>query len=368
MSATGVLSRSKRRVGGAIHRFLFDNNYLCDEYFATSYIVPQRALVCVRITAFVYCATVLVSNLAVNILHKAGWSWGAYFTTLTYFGIVLYYWFAAYNTTRYLLKCRSASIYRSRSGAGVSGRAISPPAPLPPDQLLQLAAASHRVFGTPASISTVDSRTNGPETPELDHIRLLLPSAHTAPSDTVGANSEHCEFSIVSMPGDEAKHLERPSPSTAHQLSLAAQWILYELFTCYAPLVSLVYWIFLFPTQGGLDTPLNAWMGVSMHGVNTVLMGLEVFVFARSSLRWTHVSLVIGVLVAYLALVYLMVGAYGFYVYPFFESEYFGVGGVTVICAMIIDVAIMSWIVQLMVHRWRDAAYPRKWPPIQRIV
>ncbi|KAJ2445190.1 hypothetical protein GGF42_006078 [Coemansia sp. RSA 2424] len=375
MCASSILGRSKRRVGGAIRRFLFDNNYLCDEYFTTSYIVPQRALLGIRILAFAYCAAVLVSNLASNIAHGAGWSWAVYFTSLTFCGITLYYLFAAYNTARHLFKCRGAI---HRPSAGVGGRAISRPAPLPPDQLIRLAASSTRVFGTPASLAIVDSRANGLDQTELDHIRLLQPSTHTIPSEchfstgdeseTIGDVTEISLSYVESSPSDETKPSERAAKSTAHQLSLAAQWILYELFTCYAPLVSLVYWVALYPSQGGLDTPFNTWMGISMHGINTVLMALEVFVFARCSYRWTHAGLVLGLLVLYLAFVYMMVGVYGFYVYPFFEAEYFGSGGVGVICLVIIDIVAIAWIVMLMIHRWRDSAYPRRWPPIPRTV
>ncbi|KAJ2745635.1 hypothetical protein GGI20_002018 [Coemansia sp. BCRC 34301] len=324
MRASVILSRSRRRIGDTIRRFLLDNNYLCDEYFATSYIVPQRALLGIRVAVFVYCATVLVSNLVANIVHEAGWSWPAYFTTLTYFGVTLYYWFAAYNTARHLRRNRGVG---RRPSAGVSGCAISHPAPLPPDQLLLLAAASARVFGTPELLAVLDSRANGSRGAELDHIRLCQPSANTNVSETIGDTTGQAR--------DKENSPNHASKSMAHQLSLAIQWILYELFTCYAPLVSLVYWAILYPTQGGLDSALNTWMGVSMHGVNTVLMALEVLVFARCPYRWTHVSVVLGVLVAYLVLVYLMVGAYGFYVYPFFEAEYFGVGGVVVICALV---------------------------------
>ncbi|KAJ2003682.1 hypothetical protein GGI04_002883 [Coemansia thaxteri] len=347
MRARGTLGRCKRGVGDAVRRFLFDNECLRDEYFATSYIVPQKALLGVRALVFVYCTAVLISNLAANIVHGAGWNWAAYFTTLTYSGITAYYGFAAYNTARHLARCRGRAHGRRRGG--VAGRLISPPIPLPPDQLLLLAAASGRVFGTPAALALRGSSGDCERKLDLDHVRLTYPSAHQLRQHS-GSDEEALQWLLRS-----------PRKSARHQLSLAAQWILYELFTCYAPLVSLVYWAVLYPTQGGLDGAANTWMGVSMHGANTVLMGLEVFVFARCPYRWTHVSVVMGVLVAYLALVYLMVGVYDFYVYPFFESKYFGAGGVAVVCLLVADVVAIAWVVLLMVHRWRDSAYPRRW-------
>ncbi|KAJ1820994.1 hypothetical protein LPJ60_002882 [Coemansia sp. RSA 2675] len=365
MRTRGLLSRSKQRIGGYVNRFLFENQYLRDEYFATSYIVPQRLLLGVRIIAFVYCASVLISNMVSNIMNGAGWSWAAYFTTLTYFGITLYYWFAAYNTGRCLVK------HRHVRKEGVAGRAISHPMPLPPDQLAMLASASSRVFGTPAGRVRENHRT------ELDHVRLLRLGAHGASDDQVNSTSgesetvqemsEFDDFSVVSESEIDVneKRSEGPALTTAHQLSLAAQWILYELFACYAPLVSIIYWAVLYPSQGGIGSVFDMWMGISMHGLNTVFMSLEVLVFARCPFRWTHVGVALGAMFMYLALTYLMVTWYGFYVYPFFEAKYFGVGGVVVFCVLMLDVAALSWVVLIMVHRWRDRAYPRKWPPVQ---
>ncbi|KAJ2492602.1 hypothetical protein IWW37_001357 [Coemansia sp. RSA 2050] len=370
MCARGPLSRGRRRVGGLVSRFLFDNQYLRDEYFATSYIIPQRPLLGVRIVVFVYCASVLISNLVANIKNDAGWSWAAYFTTLTYFGITLYYWFAAYNTGRCLLK------HRHIPKESVAGRAISHPTPLPPDQLAMLASASSRVFGTPAAASRVgDSRRT-----ELDRVRLLRLSAYGASDSQINSTSGESETvreiselgDISEMPGSEidasAKRPEGPGLTTAHQLSLAAQWILYELFACYAPLVSIIYWSILYPSQGRMGSAADLWMGISMHGLNTVFMSLEVLVFARCPFRWTHVGVALGAMSLYLALAYLMVTWYGFYVYPFFEAKYFGVGGVALFCILILDIAAISWVVLLMVHHWRDRAYARKWPPVQCVL
>ncbi|KAI7823416.1 hypothetical protein BX661DRAFT_186557 [Kickxella alabastrina] len=142
---------------------------------------------------------------------------------------------------------------------------------------------------------------------------------------------------------DEDTQYQRPA-SVAHQLSLASQWVLYETFTCYAPLVTLVYWCLLYPTQGGLDGVLDTWMGVSMHAINFLLMSLEVMVFARCRYRWTHFGMVVLCLVLYLALVYFMVVFWGY---------------VAVVCLLVVVVVAIIWVIMLMVHRWRDMAYPR---------
>lgn len=220
-----------------------------DAVFVTSFWLPPLWVAVIRLTLFCYCATVLISNLTANVLHGAGWSWAAYFTTLTYFGICCYYGVAGYNSLRYLM----------------------------------------------------------------------------------------CSNSVKWM--------------------LALQWVLYELFTCFAPLVTLVYWAILYPSQGPFDSRIDMWMGVSMHGVNTLLMLLEVFVLSRCPYYMdglAHWLIAMAVLCLYLALVYLMVGVYGFYVYPFFETKYFGAGGVAAVCLLIADVVAVVWIIQCLVHRWRD--------------
>ncbi|KAJ1720765.1 hypothetical protein LPJ61_006122, partial [Coemansia biformis] len=142
-------------------------------------------------------------------------------------------------------------------------------------------------------------------------------------------------------------------------LVLAAQWILYESFTCYAPLVTIIYWALLYPTQTAvLDTLVDWWMGISMHAFNMVLMLFEVLVAARCPLKWTHFATIITIMGLYLGLVYFMVGVYDFYVYPFFEPRYFG-GFIAIMCLLIINVVAVIWTILLIVHRLRDTLYPR---------
>ncbi|KAJ1876607.1 hypothetical protein LPJ57_004399 [Coemansia sp. RSA 486] len=156
-------------------------------------------------------------------------------------------------------------------------------------------------------------------------------------------------------------------PSVLHQSSLATQWILYESFTCYAPLVTLIYWCLLYPSQEeGFVSGLDIWMGVSMHACNSVLMALEISVFARTRYKWPHIGVMYVFLVLYLVLVYFMVGVYDFYVYPFFDGRYFG-GYVAVVCLLVMNVVAIIWVIMLMIHRLRDMLYP-KWLSKRRSV
>ncbi|KAI8319648.1 hypothetical protein GQ54DRAFT_313358 [Martensiomyces pterosporus] len=338
-----IAHRVAAKLGRYAHCFLHHNPSLRDELFATSYFIPQPVLALIRIVLFAYCLTVLIANLTVNIIHKAGWNWPAYFTTLTYFGITLYYGFAAYNTCRHTWVHGTWQKWRRRRrrrrrGARVSGAMISLPMPLGPEQMRQLAASGRMSFppslmsksetvcsGTCGSASrSSDTSSNDIQAPSPPQQRCVSQSAED--KDIVELVDTQTQAAAAAAAAE--------GPSTAHQVSLALQWLLYETFTCYAPLVSLIYWGFLFPSQGGLDGRMNVWMGVSMHATNTILMVLEILVMSRCPLRWTHFPLVVLVLVLYLVLVYFMIGVYGFYVYPFFDAQFFG-GYVAIICLLV---------------------------------
>ncbi|KAJ2701052.1 hypothetical protein H4R19_005434 [Coemansia spiralis] len=219
---------------------------------------------------------------------------------------------------------------------------------------------------------------------ELQHVATGVPSEPTAStSATVVAGPEQQRPLLVdiAVPEDEISEQRAQDAaeinnqavegeerragvvgrraSTVHQLVLAAQWLLYESFICYAPLVTIVYWVLLYPTQTAeMATAVDWWMGVSMHAFNMVLMVLEVFVLARCPCHWRHFGPIAGFMVLYLGLVYFMVAVYGFYVYPFFQPRYFG-GYIAVMCLLIVNIAAIIWTIQLMVHRLRDTLYPR---------
>ncbi|KAJ1722164.1 hypothetical protein LPJ53_003400 [Coemansia erecta] len=384
------------------HRFLFHNEaYLRDELLVSSYFVPQPTLGFIRTGIFVYCLAVLVTNLVVNIVHDAGWNWAAYFTTLTFFGITLYYGFAAYNTLRHTMRqgqqqqqqvwwWQRASVRRSGKRK-ISEMPISQPMPLSREQREKLAYDSRFEMPTSRDASTPSLATGSGYASGIEHVHLLRSGSHQQrpmalrdieeiaemqrqPSRD-GSSDDMQKDSVVSdKDAIEEAQAETANTSSAtvvagraicqplatrHQLSLASQWLLYESFTCYAPLVTLIYWCLLYPTQGGFDGALDTWMGVSMHACNSVLMVLEIGVFARTRYRWTHAGVMVFILVLYLALVYFMVGVYDFYVYPFFETRYFG-GYVAVVCFLVVDVICIIWVVMLLVHRARDAVY-QKW-------
>ncbi|KAJ1933770.1 hypothetical protein GGF37_006611, partial [Kickxella alabastrina] len=325
------------------HIFLFHNDkYLRDEFFVTSYFIPQPTLGIIRTVIFIYCLAVLIANLAVNISHGAGWNWAAYFTTLTFIGITLYYGFAAYNTVRYTTVNRIWNWWRLEwqwHRKAVRELPISMPMPLPPDQLMILAGdsrigmpsvsalvADNAGLGTISIVTNTDScsgSSSGIErvqllrsdherapmglrdigiAPEIDEIKEICDQQQQQQdqdqdqdqsqiqqqqqnkriSDTTRTRTRTRSRTTTESRSmaDEDTQYRRPA-SVAHQLSLASQWVLYETFTCYAPLVTLVYWCLLYPTQGGLDGVLDTWMGVSMHAINFLLMSLEVMVFAR---------------------------------------------------------------------------------------
>ncbi|KAJ1952888.1 hypothetical protein EC988_003312 [Linderina pennispora] len=325
-----ALRRTIEWTGQYAYCFLHHNPNLRDELFTTSYVVPQPLLAAIRVVVFVYCLSVLVANLVVNIMHEAGWSWPAYFTTLTYLGITMYYGFAAFNTCQYTL------VYGLHNHRRMHTSMVSHPIQIPLEQFRQ------RTLG----LGIDHSSASPPElTPEP---KGYAADATSQPQSPAGWPNS------ASVPAT----LAQPS-STLHQLALATQWLLYETFTCYAPLVSLIYWGFLYPSSGGFYERIDTWMGTSMHATNTALMLLEVLLFSRCPYRWTHFTVVISVLASYLVLVYFMVGVYDFYVYPFFDARFFG-GYIAIICLLVVDIVGLVWVVLVMVHRWRDTKYP-KW-------
>ncbi|KAJ2807366.1 hypothetical protein H4R21_000508 [Coemansia helicoidea] len=354
--------------------FLHHNPVLCDNTFATSYVVPQPALGAVRAAVFAYCFAVLATNLIINIVHGAGWSWAAYFTTLTFFGITLYYGLAAWVTVRYTWICRRAAYRRAMEAAA------SPPVALAVEQQLQPtgkvtqhAAADTPPESNPATLVTTmvepEQHQPQPEPERQPLVSIAVQDEITEHPQPAGASRHQPPDEIAEQPTpDEISEQqvpveEPPQPtaraSTAHQLALATQWLLYESFICFAPLVTLIYWVLLYPTQSDLmDGAVDWWMGVSMHAFNMVLMLLEVLVFARCPCQWRHFAAIAGFMVLYLGLVYFMVGVYGFYVYPFFEPHYFG-GYIAVMCLLIVNIAAVIWTIHLMIHRLRDALYPR---------
>ncbi|KAJ1862103.1 hypothetical protein LPJ73_000854 [Coemansia sp. RSA 2703] len=355
------------------HRFLFHNDeYLREELLVTSYFVPQPTLGLIRTGIFAYCLTVLVANLAVNIVHDAGWNWAAYFTTLTFFGITLYYGFAAYNTLRYTVRRRKQQLWWRQSAQQVAE--VASESKRTAEEMS--VAHTEKLLGSDRSEmprrrdarTPVVERVHQRSTVAAEEIEEIVEEQRQASEhsdsesmqkDAVVGEEAQTETTNASSATVVAGQAACQRLSTRHQLSLATQWLLYESFTCYAPLVTLIYWCLLYPTQGGFVDALDTWMGVSMHACNAVLMVLEIGVFARTRYRWTHGSVMICVLVAYLALVYFMVGVYGFYVYPFFETRYFG-AYVAVVCLLVVDVVGIVWVVMLLVHRARDAVY-LKW-------
>ncbi|KAJ1801530.1 hypothetical protein LPJ59_000204 [Coemansia sp. RSA 2399] len=337
--------------------FLFHTPVLQDDsLFTTSWFVPQPLLCCARATIFAYCFGVLVTNLAVNVVHGAGWNWAAYFTTLTYVGITMYFGVAAYNTA-------------------VAWRAASK---LPAEQQQQ----QQQWVGQNEALA-VDEK-NG----EIDEMSLVSADdsasevINAMPLPSVGAgeivevasrrssNSRRSSVIYVDASGSKTMaedHVEyeqamsgaaRQRDNTVHLVLLAAQWILYESFTCFAPLVTIMYWALLYPMSGGFALAADVWMGVSMHAVNSVLMGVEVLALSRIPYALTHLGVLLTFMTLYLGLTYFMVAVYGFYVYPFFEARYFG-GYIAIVCLLVVDIIAIIWVAMVLLHYWRDRAYPR---------
>ncbi|KAJ2776603.1 hypothetical protein H4R18_005582 [Coemansia javaensis] len=322
-----VLRRLAVRAQQQAYRFLLHNPDLREELFATSYVVSQPVLAAARGAAFAYCLAVLATNLAVNVAHGAGWSWPAYFTTLTFIGIAMYYGVATCVTVRYMRARWARAAGRQQAHASI----------------LRPVAQSEVLVADAASATAEQHHHLSTDKPRLSEDNIEIAE----------------EQALAVAAADVAEPAAAVAPSVGLQVLLATQWLLYESFTCFAPLVSLVYWALLFPTQpGALASAVDLWTGISMHALNCVLMALEVAVLARIPYRWTHLPAVTLFMGLYLGLAYFMVGVYDFYVYPFFDPRYFG-GYIAVMCLFVTDIVAITWVLMLMVHRLRDGMYPR---------
>ncbi|KAJ2556765.1 hypothetical protein EV175_001782 [Coemansia sp. RSA 1933] len=318
--------------------FLYHTPALQDDgLFTTSWFVPQPALCAARATVFAYSLGVLVANLAVNVEHGAGWNWAAYFTTLTYVGIAMYFGVAAYNTA---IAWRQRRATERSSVAAVQQLLIGANEEI--DEGDRLSMRSGQEIDSSNSSDIVELASSISRRSSIVYVDALGDKAVT---------EDHAENGP-----DTGQILRRRS--TGHQALLAAQWILYESFTCFAPLVTIVYWALLYPMDGGFSGPADEWMGVSMHAINTVLMCVEVGVLSRIPYAMTHLAALLTFLTLYLGLTYFMVAVYGFYVYPFFEARYFG-GYIAIVCLLVVNIVAIVWVVLLFFHYWRDRTYPQ---------
>ncbi|KAJ2525348.1 hypothetical protein GGI11_000099 [Coemansia sp. RSA 2049] len=370
----GAAGRAYRWTKQQVHCFLFHSPVLQNEaLFTTSWIFPQPAVFAARAVVFAYCLGVLVTNLVVNIVHGAGWNWAAYFTTLTYVGIAMYFGLAAYNTAAAWMRppadadsiptqqeqteTEAEGVVRigglDNDGASVradgTGMLLLPGTPPAPSAPTGDAIEEEEGENAPDSVRIARSRTNRSSR-----------SKRTMHSSIVYVDHEAALAESGSGPGSAgiADQGEGEREDTARKVLLASQWLLYESFTCFAPLVTIVYWALLYPTSDGFAAVADVWMGVSMHAVNTVLMAAEVLLLARIPFNLMHLSVPLTFMTLYLGLVYFMVAVYGFYVYPFFEARYFG-GYIAIVCLLVVNIVAIIWVALVLLHYWRDRAYPR---------
>ncbi|KAJ2808755.1 hypothetical protein H4R20_000670 [Coemansia guatemalensis] len=267
----------------------------------------------------------------------------------------MYYGVAAYTTLRYWQKQQG---YRLRPRKrrlqeqmdGEENSIVLQSARSSQEQSGSLAATEAAAEDREASVGATAMAGTSAQVTVADE-RVGLVDIEAAPEIAEEPNAEITKQNIASQIAE--------SPTVLHQLTLATQQVLYESFTCFAPLVTIVYWGLLYPTQSvTLDTPVDLWTGISMHAVNSVLMVVEVGVFAKSPYTRGHFWILFVFLALYLGLAYFMVGVYDFYVYPFFDPKYFG-GYVALICLLAVNIVAIVWVIMLMLHRVRDSVYPR---------
>lgn len=130
-------------------------------------------------------------------------------------------------------------------------------------------------------------------------------------------------------------------------------WILFNINIAIAPLVSIVYWALLhdYSNGDGSRDPLGDGVNVNVHGMNSVLIVIDLFVSAHP-IRITHIVYVIMYSLVYtvFSLIFWAAGGvdpYGNrYIYPILNWE--DIPGLT--CAYLLGLAVVLFVVQCFMY------------------
>eukprot|EP00057_Strongylocentrotus_purpuratus_P000938 XP_001187320.2 PREDICTED: protein rolling stone [Strongylocentrotus purpuratus] len=130
-------------------------------------------------------------------------------------------------------------------------------------------------------------------------------------------------------------------------------WILFNINIAIAPLVSIVYWALLhdYSNDDGSRDPLGDGVNVNVHGMNSVLIVIDLFVSAHP-IRITHIVYVIMYSLVYtvFSLIFWAAGGvdpYGNrYIYPILNWE--DIPGLT--CAYLLGLAVVLFVVQCLMY------------------
>jgi len=125
----------------------------------------------------------------------------------------------------------------------------------------------------------------------------------------------------------------------------------YSTIVLFPFLVTAVYWTLLRPS-GWFTVVYEAWSNISVHALNALWAGFEIFLTRAGPMPWIHLPFLILFLAGYLGVAYITKATQGFYTYTFLDPKEDGsgmvaayVGGIAVgICLLFAVVAGVNWV------------------------
>jgi hypothetical protein len=102
--------------------------------------------------------------------------------------------------------------------------------------------------------------------------------------------------------------------------------LLYSTVTTFPFMVTAVFWSLVSapPHKKAFSTIMLRWTNVSFHCLNSVFASFEVIFSAVLPQRWTHALVILGIMILYIGMAYLIRLTSHFYVYDFMDTSIVG--------------------------------------------
>jgi len=124
--------------------------------------------------------------------------------------------------------------------------------------------------------------------------------------------------------------------------------LFYSSVTTFPFIVTAVFWslISVPPHKKAFSTMMLQWTNISFHCLNAVFAFFEVVFSAVLPQRWTHALVLLGIMILYIAMAYLVRLTAHFYVYDFMDASMvgpliaayiFGIGGMGVVAFFLVQ-------------------------------
>jgi len=152
--------------------------------------------------------------------------------------------------------------------------------------------------------------------------------------------------------------------------------LFYSTITTFPFVVTAVYWTLLDtpPHKKSFLTPMRSWNNITFHCLNSVFAFFELICSAVGPQRWTHVLIILVILLLYVAMAYIIYASTKFYVYGFLDKNImgnltaayiFGIGGLGGVVFFVVQG--LAWCKQICcgkkvvksVYDYGDALYPQ---------